>query len=564
MSIEELRKRIECSLGKREADLVLKNGRVVNVFTGRIEEKDVAIYDGVLVGVGKGYRGKEEVDLSGYYLLPGFIDSHMHIESSMLTPYQLSFAISQHGTTCVIADPHEIANVAGKEGIDFMIEDAKDSFIDFFFMLPSCVPATRLETSGAELTHRELSEYIGNPYVLGLAEMMNYPGVLGGDEEVLEKLSLFQIIDGHCPSLKGKGLQAYICAGISSDHESIDPEEAEEKIENGIFLMIREGSTAKNMEALIPIINKKNFHRTCFVSDDLHPEDIKEKGHMDFILRKAVSLGLDPITAIRMVTINPATHFGLRDRGSISPGKRADIVVVEELRKFRVIEVFKDGKRTGEGKKRIFKKFNNSIKIGHFFKEKLEILALKKGKVRVIEIIPDQIVNRMIFVDPFIKDGKICSDPERDILKVCVIERHKGTGNVGLGLVKGFGIKRGAIASSVSHDSHNIVAVGVDDEDIYRAIIEIRDIGGGMVVVSDGKVMAKLRLEIAGLMTNSSLDELLKEIKKLNNEVRKLGISLENPFMKLSFLSLPVIPELRITDKGLVDVNRFELVPLFL
>ena len=563
MSIEELRKRIECAFGKRDSDIVLKNGKVVNVFTGRIEEKDVAICDGIIAGVGKGYRGKEEIDLSGYYLLPGFIDSHMHIESSMLTPYQLSLAVSQHGTTCVIADPHEIANVMGKEGIDFMIEDSKEACIDFFFMLPSCVPATHLETSGAELTYRELSEYIGNPYILGLAEMMNYPAVLNGDEEVLRKLSLFQTIDGHCPSLRGKDLQAYICAGISSDHESIDPKEAEEKIESGMFLMIREGSTAKNMEDLISVINEKNFHRACFVSDDLHPEDIKEKGHMDFILRKAVSLGLDPITAIRMVTINPAIHFGLRDRGSISAGKRADIVVVQDLKRFEVVDVFKDGRKIKGKRERSFKKMNYSINIGNFFKEKLKILV-SGNKVRVIEIIPDQIVNRMTVVEPLIKNGEICSDTDRDILKICVVERHKGTGNVGIGLVKGFGIKKGAIASSVSHDSHNIVAVGVDDEDIYRAIVEIRDMGGGMVVVSDGKAVSKVRLEIAGLMTNSSLDELLEGLKDLDHHAKGLGISLGNPFMILSFLSLPVIPELRITDKGLVDVNRFELVSLFL
>ncbi len=565
--LERLRKRIRCAKGEIPSDIVLKNGIIANVFVGEFQEADIAIYDGIVVGIGQNYTGKEEVDIRGAYALPGFIDAHMHIESSMLTPSRLSEAVISHGTTCIVADPHEIANVMGREGIRFMFEDASNADVDFLFMLSSCVPATHLDTSGAIINAEDLSEFLKDPHVLGLAEMMNYPGVLNGDEEVLKKILLFQHrnIDGHCPGLSGKELQAYISALIGSDHESIDPEEALEKIEKGMFLMIREGSTAKNMEALLPIVNSKNFHRCCFVSDDLHPDDIQKRGHMDFILKKAISLGLDPIKAVQMATINPALHFNMKDRGTIAPGKRADIVVVDNLNHLEVLHVYKDGKRIkGSGNNISSKKFNNTIRIKEISKEKFKIFY-REGGARVIEIVPEQIVNRAIILDPSHEDGgEVVSDTERDILKICVIERHKNTGNVGVGLVKGFGLQRGAIASSISHDSHNIIAVGVSDEDIYRAVVEIKEMGGGISISCNNKIIAKIRLEIGGLMTDRSLLELLGDMQELNKAIKQIGSKIENPFMALSFLALPVIPELRITDKGLVDVNRFEIVPLFL
>ncbi len=566
MNLEALKKRIKCAKGEEKADLVLKNATIVNVFTGKLQKKDIAICDGIIAGVGNGYRGKVEEDLSGFYVIPGLIDAHMHIESSMLTPLELSNVLVHHGTTCVIADPHEIANVMGAEGIRFMIDNAKEAILDYFFMLPSCVPATHLETSGAYLGWVELVDLAKYPRILGLAEMMNYPGVLNRDIEVLKKIEAFQkkIIDGHCPGLREKELQAYICSGIGSDHESVDPEEALEKIENGLFLMIREGSTAKNMEAIIPVINRNNFFRTCFVSDDLHPEDIAEKGHLDFILKKAVSLGMDPIMAVQMATLNPASYFGLKERGSISAGKKADLVVINNLTEFQVVKVYKNGKEvTGEDFKHESKMFNNTINISGFSKKRLRV-RYNNGKARAIEIIPDQIVNREIIVDPKNREGWIVSDPERDILKICVVERHKGTGNVGIGLVKGLGIKKGAIASSVSHDSHNIIAVGVEDSDIYQAVIEVANMNGGMVVVSESKVIARLRLEIAGLMTQCPVEDLLRDIDAIKKGIEYIGSNVKNPFMVLSFLALPVIPELRITDKGLVDVNNFKLIPLFL
>ena len=563
--IKELEDRIRCAKGDRKADLVLKNATIVNVFTGKLQKRDIAICDGVIAGVGEGYEGKVEEDLNGLYAIPGLIDAHMHIESSMLTPLELSNVLVHHGTTCVIADPHEIANVMGAEGIRFMIDNAKEAILDYFFMLPSCVPATHLETSGAYLGWVELVELAKYPCVLGLAEMMNYPGVLNCDNEVLKKIEAFQgkIIDGHCPGLSKKELQAYICSGIGSDHESVDPDEAVEKIENGLFLMIREGSTAKNMEAIVPVIDRHNFFRACFVSDDLHPEDIVERGHLDFVLKKAVSLGIDPIMAIQMTTLNPASYFGLRERGSISAGKKADIVVVNNLEEFQIVKVYKDGKEVKkEDSKHAFKSFNNTMNIRGFSQEKLKIPYSEQ--VRVVEIIPDQIINREVIVNPKSKDGWIISDPERDILKICVVERHKGTGNVGVGLVKGLGIKKGAIASSVSHDSHNIIAVGVEDSDIYRAVLEVAEMNGGMVVVSEGKPIAKLRLEVAGLMTQRPIEILIEDIEGLKKGVEYIGSKVKNPFMTLSFLALPVIPELRITDKGLVDVNNFRFTSLSL
>ena len=563
--LERLKRRIRCAKGEIPADLLLKNGMVANVFMGEFQRADVAIFDGIVVGVGSGYEGKEEIDLNGAYVLPGFIDAHMHIESSMLTLSRLSEVIISHGTTCIVADPHEIANVMGKEGIRFMFEDASTAMVDFFFMLPSCVPATPLDTSGASIDARDLSEFLDDPHILGLAEMMNYPGVIAGDDEVLKKLLLFhgRIIDGHCPGLEGKELQAYITASIGSDHESIGPEEALEKIEKGMFLMIREGSTAKNMEAILPIVNDKNFHRCCFVSDDLHPDDIQKRGHMDFILKKAVSLGLEPIKAVQMVTINPAQHFNMRDRGAIGPGKRADIAVVDNLKDFNMVQVYKDGKRIEKADVNVSKKFNNTIKISELSKEKFKI-SYKKGGARVIEIILEQIVNRAIVQEPLHEGAEVVSDTKRDILKICVVERHKNTGNVGVGLVKGFGLKRGAIASSVSHDSHNIIVVGVDDEDMYKAVMGIKEMGGGITISCNNEIIAKIGLEIGGLMTARSLSELLRDMEELNKAKAQIGCKMDNPFMVLSFLALPVIPELRITDKGLVDVNRFEIVPLFL
>jgi len=575
ITVEALKKRISAARGEIPADLVLKGGRVVNIFSGDIPEKDVAIYDGVIVAVGSGYHGKEEKDLIGKWVIPGLIDGHFHIESSMLLPRKLAAALLIHGTTTLVADPHEIANVMGIPGIRLMLRESLGIPFDIFFLAPSCVPATSLETAGATLTVSDLSALKDeDPRILGLAEMMNYPGVLMGDEDVLEKIVLFrdQIVDGHCPSLSDHDLQAYITAGIRSDHEATVLQEAREKVENGMMLMIREGTSAKDLEELLPLINDKNSRRCCFVSDDLHSEDIQQRGHLNFMIKKAIHLGLDPVTAVQLVTLNPAGYFGLKDRGAIAPGYSADIVVLDDLESFEVTSVYKDGRIVVD--RRALVNFpvdltktisieSKPLNIAPLSPESLHI-PFSKSKARVIELVPGKLITHESYEDVKSKSGFVTSDIESDILKLCVVERHHASGRIGLGLVRGFGLNRGAMASSVAHDSHNVIAVGVSDEEILTAVEEVRLMGGGLVVVCNKEVLAKTPLPIAGLMSKEPLETLVKQLKSIKKGASKLGCVLEEPFMMLSFLALPVIPDLKLTDKGLVDVNRFEIVSLFL
>ncbi len=574
-TFDGLKKRISVAKGESPADLVLKKGRVVNVFTGDIRERDIAISEGVIAGLGADYRGREEIDLEGKWIAPGLIDGHLHIESSMLVPSGLAAALIVHGTTAIVADPHEIANVMGIEGIRFMLEESRSLPFDVYFMAPSCVPATCLETSGANLTASDLMELKNEPLVLGLAEMMNFPGVLMGDDQVLKKIAVFKdrILDGHCPSLLGRDLQAYLAAGIRSDHESTVLSEGLEKLESGMMLMIREGTSAKNLEELLPLVNDTNSRRFCFVSDDLNAEEIQRRGHLNFVLKKAVELGLDPATAIRMVTLNPAEYFGLKDRGAIAPGYRADLAVFNDLKDFEIYSVYKAGSRiVNEGDLIDFplKKIQmpsgrpKPLNMGPLTQESFRI-PHSGGKARVIEIIPGQITTRMSHEKIKADGGWIVTDIRSDILKLCVVERHIASGNIGLGLVKGFGLKHGAIASSVAHDSHNVIVVGVSDAAILAAVETVGDMGGGLAVVrNDGKITAKVPLGIAGLMSLQPLNTLVKELQTIKTAASDLGCTLEEPFMALSFLALPVIPELKLTDMGLVDVNRFEIVPLFL
>ena len=574
-TVEALKKRISVARREIPADLVLKGAMVVNVFTGDIQENDIAISEGVIAGVGLDYHGKEEVDMAGKWIVPGLIDGHIHIESSMLVPSRLAAALLVHGTTAIVSDPHEIANVMGLEGIRFMLEESRSIPFDIFFMAPSCVPATNLETAGATLNATDLMELKNEPRILGLAEMMNFPGVLMGDEQVLEKIAFFKgsILDGHCPSLLGYDLQAYVSSGIRSDHETTVRSEGLEKVESGMMLMIREGTSAKNLEELLPLVNSSNSRRFCFVSDDLHAEDIQQRGHLDFILKKSVELGLDPVTAIQLVTLNPAEYFSLKDRGAISPGYRADLAVLEDLENFEISSVYKDGSMVINKGELIGFPFND-IGMPHDQPKPMNIAMLTPdsfriphagGKARVIELIPGQITTRMLYKKAKSEGGCVVADIKSDILKLCVVERHKASGHVGLGLVKGFGLKHGAIASSVAHDSHNVIVVGVSDEAIFRAVEIVRDMGGGLAAVRDNRtVLAKIPLEIAGLMSRKPLDTVVKQLQAIKNAASDLGCTLEEPFMALSFLALPVIPELKLTDMGLVDVNRFEIVPLFL
>jgi len=573
--INTLKERILAARRQIPADLVLKGGKVVNVFSGEIQERDVAIYAGFIVGVGFGYQGKEEVNVTGKWIVPGLMDGHIHIESSMLLPSNLAAALLAHGTTSIVSDPHEIANVMGIDGIQFMLSESGSIPFDVFFMAPSCVPATPLETAGAALSASDLKGLRNEPRVLGLAEVMNFPGVLMGDEGVLEKIALFadQVIDGHCPSVRGHDLQAYLTAGIRSDHESIEREEGLEKVEGGVMLMIREGTSAKNLEQLLPLINSKNARRFCFVSDDLHAEDIQERGHLNFVVRKAIQLGLDRVTAVQLVTLNPAEYFGLKDRGAIAPGYLADVVVLDELEGFEVAYVYKNGQLVvNRGTLLNFTQRQGSALPGGHAKA-LNIAPLSPdsfriphsgGKARVIEVIPSQIITRVSYEQVESIDGWVTSDVKADILKLSVVERHRASGRIGLGLVKGFGLKRGAIASSVAHDSHNVIVVGVSDEEIFRAVEVVRDMGGGLAVVRGNETLAKTPLEIAGLMSGQPLKILATQLRAVREAAYGIGCILKEPFMSLSFLALPVIPELKLTDRGLVDVNRFMIVPLFL
>jgi adenine deaminase len=570
-SIEVLQQTIKAARRQIPSDLVLKKGRVVNVFSGEILERDVAIHCGRIVGVGDEYSGRQEEDVRGRFITPGLIDGHMHIESTMLLPSRLAAALLVRGTTTIVSDPHEIANVMGLEGIRFMLRESETLPFDIFFMAPSCVPATPLETSGASLDQGDLASLKQEPRILGLAEMMNYPGVLGGDPKVLSKLQLFtgKVIDGHAPSLAGADLQAYCAAGVQSDHETIDLQEAEEKLRAGMRIMIREGTSAKNLEALLPLVNQKNSRRFCLVTDDLHPEDLIEKGHLDHVLRKAVRSGLNPLTALQMATLNPAEFFRLLDRGAVAPGYRADLVVMKDLESFSVEKVYKDGRLAAlEGKVVPFRKTSAGdlpswpIRIPPLSPDSFSIPG-QGARARVIGVIPGQIFTKARIEDVLLAGGRVLSDIRKDILKLVVVERHKGTGRIGHGLVQGFGLQRGALASSVAHDSHNIVAVGVEDLDLFTAVEEIRRMGGGLVASESGRILAKVPLEVGGLMSKGPLESLSTQTKALFLAAKSLGCILPDPFMALSFLSLPVIPELKLTDRGLVDVRMFAEVPLF-
>jgi len=566
-----LRERIRVASGEGVADLLIKNCRVVDVFSGQIQKKDVAIFGGVIVGFGD-YRARKTIDVKGDFLCPGLIDGHVHIESSMLTVPEFARAVLTHGTTSVVIDPHEIANVLGTEGIRFMAESARNVPLNVFVMLPSCVPATHMETSGAILKAADLKPLLKEPWAIGLAEMMNFPGVIFRDPEVLRKIEMAgeKRKDGHAPMLSGKGLYAYLTAGIRSDHECTTPKEAKEKLKNGMRIMIREGTAARNLRDLIPLVTPKNSRRFLFVTDDRHPKELIEEGHIDSMVRQAIRWGLDPILAIQMATLNSAEYFRLDDLGAIAPGYRADIVTFDHLGRFQIKKVFKDGKLVVENGKLLFPSprkakgpsVKGSIRIKPLKKDAF-LLRSDQSLAKIIQLIPGQIVTRKVTKKIPLKDGVAYPDIKEDILKIAVVERHKATGNVGIGFVQGFGLKKGAIGSSVAHDSHNVVIVGTNDNDMIKAAEIIQSMKGGLAVVLNGRVLASLPLPIAGLMSDASVDQVNLRLEGLHRAAKNLGCKIPDPFMTLSFLSLPVIPELKITDKGLVDVNQFKFVALF-
>jgi adenine deaminase len=554
---------IAVAAGREKADLVLKNAKYLNVFSNEFLCGDIAVANGLIAGVGK-YDGKTEIDVSGKLVLPGFIDAHIHLESSMVTPAEFAKAVVAHGTTTVITDPHEITNVMGIDGVEYMIQASQNLPIDVHFMMPSCVPATEIDESGAELDCKDIDLYLDNKKVLGLAEMMNYVGVINGDKNVLSKIVTSQAhhkkIDGHAPELSGNDLNAYIAAGVYSDHECSTFENALEKLRKGQFIMIREGTAAHNLKALMPLLTQQYYSRCMFATDDKHPSDLLYGGHIDYIVKQALKNGADPIVALKTATHHAARYFLLNNKGAIASGYLADIVVVDNLEDFNVETVFKSGKLVFDGEVKDFSAPTVDEKLAEkcfdtFHLDNVTPSSFKvDGKLGLIGLVGGELLTRNLGTADKI-------DVENDILKIACIERHKGTNHIGVGYVKGYSLKSGAVATSVAHDSHNIITVGCNDDDIAVAVNAIKDSKGGIAVVENGKIKALLELPIAGLMSDEPLTTVNEKLENAKSSVYELGADKSiDPFMTLSFLSLPVIPSLRITTKGVFDAENWKML----
>lgn len=569
MTIPELQALLAVARGDEPADLLLKGGRVINTLSYEIEETDVAVFGGRIAGLGD-YKARHTVELNGAFLSPALIDGHIHIESSLLSPREFTRVVVPSGTGAVVCDPHEIANVCGTDGIQYMLDATEDVPLDVFVMLPSCVPSTHMETAGADLDAAKLKPFLSHPRVLGVAEVMNFPGVVLGLEPVLEKIRLAgeRPVDGHAPGVTGQWLNAYAAAGIGTDHEATQLEEAREKLRRGIAVMIREGSTARNMEALLPLVTPVNAHRFAFVSDDRHADDLLESGHMNATLARAVKLDLNPITAVAMASSHTAALFGLKDMGAIAPGRRANLVVFEDLKNFRPLKVWHNGKQVAEEGELLheIESYSSANVLGTVNIPKLSAddlaVRVQGDEVHVIEIIPDQIVTKRATAKLPKRNGCLLADPKQDIARLVVVERYGRGGKIGKAFVKGLGLKRGALASTVAHDSHNVICAGVNEGDVLLAIETLSESGGGQVVVDGGAVTAQLPLPVGGLMSDRPANDVASSITRLHSSARGLGCPLAAPFMMLSFLALPVIPHLKLTDHGLVDVDRFEVIDL--
>ncbi len=566
----ELAKLLSISRGERPADLCLKNGKIINVFTSEIIESNIAISGSRIVGIGLDYEAETVIDLGGRYISPGFIDSHVHIESSLVAPPEFARAVVPRGTTTVVTDPHEIANVLGLEGIRYMLTMAKHNPLSIYVNASSCVPSTHMETTGATLQWYDLQTLQTDDYLLGLAEVMNFPGVVAGDEAVLDKIRAFQdqIKDGHCPGLSGKALNAYVAANIASDHECTTVEEALEKLRLGLVIFIREATNARNLVPLLPVITPENSRRICFCTDDRQPADLLDQGHIDFMLRTAIAHGVPPLTAIRLATLNPSEYFGLSDRGAIAPGRRADLAIFSDLQNIQVEMVYRGGKLVAQDgqlpawfRSRSPPQLRSTINI-NWEKTDLQIPALSQ-QIRIIGAVPNQLLTNHITDTAKLESGHAISDTERDLLKMAVLERHQSTGQTGKGFVQGLGLKRGAIASTVAHDHHNLVVAGADDISMLTAAKAVAQTNGGMAVAQGEQILAQLALPIAGLMSDQPIEVVRQDVDKLLQAAHDLGAPLHDPFMTLSFLALPVIPSLKLTDHGLVDVDKFEVVSLF-
>lgn len=575
-----LKNRIQTASGRKKAELVLKNGWVVNVFTEELERADVAIAGGMIVGLGN-YEGEQTVDVSGSFICPGFLDGHIHLESSMIIPAEFERAVLPHGTTGVVTDPHELANVAGTQGIEYILAATADLRMDVFVMLPSCVPAAGLDESGAVLAAGQLEPFYRHERVLGLAELMNSYGTVQGDESIMKKIlaadGAGKIINGHAPGLQGKQLNAYVAAGVGDDHECSGAEEALAKLERGQWIMIREGTAAKNLEALISLCRAPYYQRCMFVTDDRHPGELIKMGHMDYIIRKAISLGADPIQAIKMATLNPAQYFRLAKRGAVAPGYRADLVVLSDLEQVTVTQVYKDGKLAAdqcgvtetkgqertESEKALYPRIYQSFHLPEVTKEQLQVVP-QGNLVRVICLTPYGLLTTERTIAwteiPGYAPGV---DVNQDVVKIAVLERHHDTGHIGLGFLGGYGLKAGAVAASIAHDSHNLMIAGTNDTDMVLAANTVRRNQGGLAVVRDGKVLGELPLPVAGLMSLEPAGEVGNKLDGLKAITRELGIpEAIDPFMTLAFTSLPVIPKLRLNTCGLIDTEKQEVIPV--
>ncbi|MBT2569676.1 adenine deaminase [Planococcus sp. ISL-110] len=566
MNKTHLKNRIDAANKTRKADLVIRHASIVNVFTKSLTTGDVAISDGVIVGIGD-YEGIQEIDATGKFIAPGLIDAHVHIESSMVTPQQFSQAVLPHGVTTVITDPHEIANVSGTAGLEYMMKDAESTLLDIKFMLPSCVPSTGFENAGAQLSAEDLAPFLQRDGVLGLAEVMDFPAVLRGDDAMLDKLLLSPQIDGHAAGLSENDINVYGSAGILTDHECVSKEEMIMRLERGMYVMLREGSVAKNLHALLEGVTEQNAHRCLFCTDDKHLDDLIEEGSVDYNVRTAIKQGIHPVTAISMGSHNAAQCFGLRQKGAIAPGYDADFLLLDSLEEFTIKEVYKGGKLAAQNgcyvgpvqKKTDATVVQDTVRIAELSAASFQIPMGNSTKAHVIGINPNNLITEHLILEMPVVNGFFVSNPTKDLLKIAVIERHRATGNIGLGIVQGLDLKNGAIATTVAHDSHNIIAVGTTDSDIKTAAEAVHSLKGGLVVVQNGKVLASLPLAIAGLMTEEPFDAVYEQLKMLDESLLQIGAPTHfNAFLTLSFLSLPVIPHLKLTDCGLFDVASFQ------
>lgn len=559
--------------GEQNAELVLRNARLVNVFSGAIEATDIAIAGGKVAGIGKGYTGDAEIDLTGRYVAPGLIDAHVHIESSLCIPAQFARAVLPRGVTTVVTDPHEIANVAGVEGIRFIAKTSADLPLSVVIMAPSCVPATDMETNGATLRAGDLASLLREATAHGLAEVMNFPGVVYGDEEVLAKIEAFdgRPIDGHAPALRDKLLNAYVAAGIGSEHECTTVEEAEEKLARGLYILIREATNAHNLHTLLPMITEQNSRRICFCTDDRIPADLIDQGSVDYMVREAIRYGVAPVTALRMATMNAAEWFGLHDRGAVAPGRRADLIVFDDLAKLEPDMVFAGGRLVAENGAVIETVFGAAPPIPATVASSVNVrweavdlrVPAERDQIRVIGLIENQLVTEERILPATVRDGLVIAEPVRDLLKMAVIDRHRDSGAQGVGFIQGIGLRSGALAGTVAHDHHNLVVIGADDDSMLAAARAVAEMGGGLVVANGSEIVASLALPVAGLMSDRAIGDVRAGYDALIAAAAALGSPLHDPFMAMSFMALEVIPKLKLTDQGLVDVGQFKVVPLF-